>query len=244
MELGNSLRVPPFFLNSPLNICCEFAGSWFLSLYRALHRYETRINLFPFPRNVTSRSEFEAKRDINKRGSLGRKKRPFRIAVARYLARVGNSCSVARTEHVVYSRKNDALLRKVVVYGEKWKGEEEKGRSLGPSGDHESGPPRGENLGQNEREEKKCVRSTNVKIFIRNLHGKFKRTKRKKLLTNIINKICNMSKRMINDERRIHHFLTTNHRFKIGKEWFDGARRCVARFDREKACSKSRIFFS
>lgn len=215
-----------------------------LVLYRALHRYETRINLFPFPRNVTSRSEFEAKRDINKRGSLGRKKRPFRIAVARYLARVGNSCSVARTEHVVYSRKNDALLRKVVVYGEKWKGEEEKGRSLGPSGDHESGPPRGENLGQNEREEKKCVRSTNVKIFIRNLHGKFKRAKRKKLLTNIINKICNMSKRMINDERKIHHFLTTNHRFKIGKEWFDGARRCVARFDREKACSKSRIFFS
>lgn len=173
-----------------------------MSLYRALHRYETRINLFPFPRNDL-RSEFEAKRDINKRGSLGRKKRPFRIAVARYLARVGNSCSVARTEHVVYSRKNDALLRKVVVYGEKWKGEEEKGRSLGPSGDHESGPPRGENLGQNEREEKKCVRSTNVKIFIRNLYGKFKRAKRKKLLTNIINKICNMSKRMINDERRI-----------------------------------------
>ena len=50
---------------------------------------------------------------------------------------------------------------------------EEKGR-LGPSAGHESGPPRGGNLGQNEKEKEICVyvRPTwkySLKIYMENL---------------------------------------------------------------------------
>lgn len=108
MELGIILSFFFFFLNSPLNICVE---SWFqTSLHRAfasLRNISHEDKSIPLSNSNDSRYvavRIRGKQGYKSRIPWKRKKGPFRVAVARYLARVGNSCSIARTEHVVYSR--------------------------------------------------------------------------------------------------------------------------------------------
>lgn len=111
-------------------------------------------------------------------------------------------CQNRESRGLFASEKNDALLRKVVVYGEKWKkrGGLDHLRATNP------GPRVAGTLAKMKKKKKSvCTFDQRTKIFIKNLYGKFKRTKR--LLKDIIN-IYNMLKRIINDQRRIQYFLT------------------------------------